>query len=195
MQELLLSVDKKSNQDSAYLGYVPPGDFITAQGIVTTLALTQGAVNNTEGWLKFKYESKILYIFKRHVAYGVPWNTLNSKGAVFGTTTVTINELVYKVRLIKGGNSDPSTGAGGEWNDLIMPLVYGEPKYFTDVDLGNDPATNRGTICQETILTNSNNCVARGNGSSATANYQTAGTPKTYNQVFSGYRPVLELII
>lgn len=76
-------------------------------------------------WLHFSHNGKSLLIPKQPLKrmFSWSWNTLNSKGLVYGKI-ININNRLYKCRLLTGGNNNGgiATGAGGEWNALMYAV-------------------------------------------------------------------------
>lgn len=139
MKEMMLGVGGGGNEykhpyGDRFLGEVPSSGLITGNTLATRIGLTDGiSQNSSAGWLKFLTgEGKTLYVAKLPLRRNVSWDQINARGAVFGTTTVVINGLTYKVRLLKGSVSnavtdvsgyDPANTMGSEWNRLMYPLV------------------------------------------------------------------------
>lgn len=123
------------DQLAGYFGTVDSTDLFTHSELIKaaflkgTLPTTYGG---TEGWYKFYFNSKILYLPINPVGYSVSWNTLYSEGLVYGTDDTgkypgspAVNQLrilgrdtaaegkfYYRVRLPICG-ADPFTSATG----------------------------------------------------------------------------------
>lgn len=123
------------DQLAGYFGTVDATDLFTHSELIKaaflkgTLPTTYGG---TEGWYKFYFNSKILYLPINPVGYSVSWNTLYSEGLVYGTDdngkypgSPAVNQLrilgrdsaaegkfYYRVRLPSPG-ADPFSSAAG----------------------------------------------------------------------------------
>lgn len=202
--------------ESGFYGEVPASEFITGDDLANTIGLTAGtAQNSTVPWLKFNLEGKTLFVPEKTFRRAVTWDQIHARGAVFGDTTVRIQGDTYKVRLLKGANSDPtSTGAGhdlektwgSEWNRLFYPLVpnptntpthsisqegitYGEWANYTETQLnvGSNGGSGRRNWCQES---NGSDRVTR--GASGISYLLLASSSSAY--MSPGWRPCLELV-
>lgn len=214
MLEQHLHVTSAMGGDTPFKGEVPVSELITGAALASAIGLTAGtAQHSNEPWLHFELDGKTLYVAKKTLRHTVSWDQINARGAVFGTATVTIQGDTYKVRLLKGANTDPTPADvgfdmevcyGSEWNRLMYPLVpnpadtpthpisqegirYGEWADYTETQLD---ITNKYTWCQETITGNSAQRRSRGylGVSRLSRNTASAANP--------GYcwRPVLELV-
>lgn len=189
---------------------------------------TAVAAANGNMWLKFIWNGKIIFIAKMPFRTNISWADLYAAGLVYGTrdngkyplATPKFQYIqmpkyegqklwVLKPRLPTGYPADPTTGGSvltGEWNQLFGRTVndsnggVGAPKFanFTYAATGLSPSSGPDTIVQETITSNVNQCIVRGDGSSG----QIISTSRTVlktdklSGVLSahGWRPVLELI-
>lgn len=179
-------------------------------------------------WLKFQIDGKYLMVARTPVVYNVSWDQLYQKGLVYGidgyglsqAPTGPVNQLKiveiqgeqYKVRLLKGCDTDYYTNSAGlgydlvgtrnsEWSRLFYPLViddanivsYDGPKIasYTNQDLGIMSASNGGySWCQETLAANVADRVIRGYLGVSNLNTFAASQSDAYR----GWRPVLEWI-
>lgn len=120
----------------SFLGEVAGTEFITGPDLVTALAFNSGVLHNeTVSWLKFKLDGRTLYAAKRSVKHSVTYRSLRDANLVFGTRTVVVNGLTYKVRLFKTSMvelDDYSSPAASydhpdthhsEWNRLMYHVV------------------------------------------------------------------------
>lgn len=123
--------------EQGYYGEVSASEFIDGVTLASEIGLTAGtAFNSNAGWLKFSLDYKTLFVAKKPFRYSISWNQINAVGAVFGTTQVTIDGKLYKVRLLKGRGDGLTTSVaegfdakptwGSEWNRL-MYHVSGKP--------------------------------------------------------------------
>ncbi len=200
-----------------FLGEVAAADFITGNALASAIGLTAGtALNSNEPWLHFEIDGKTLYVAKKIFRHTVSWNHINARGAVFGTATVVIQGKTYKVRLLKGANSDPTPAGAGydqektwgsEWNRLFYPLVpntaqsaqiptypisgegilFGGWANYTDAQLD---ISNRYMWCQETNVDSAGQRVLRGIYG---LSYLSFNASSVANSNY-GWRPVLELV-
>lgn len=187
--------------------------------MATQIGLTAGTPFNSDaGWLKFSLDYKTLYVAKRPFRHSVSWNQINARGAVFGTTQITIHGKRYKVRLLKGRgdglSTDLSSGYdtlathGSEWNRLMYHvsgkpfasasntlasegITEGDWAQFSEAELLTNTTYGYGSYswCQDTISTNR---FVRGYyGASLIV---TIGSSSTAPASILGWRPVLELV-
>jgi hypothetical protein len=167
---------------------------ITRQDILSVC--NPGGVNlSDDGWLKFSYQNKILYIAKKPIRKNVSWNGLNGSAAIFGNTEISKSGYTFKLRLIKGANNNPDDVGGGEWNDLMYRIHQSDGSLwdnFNNSDLGIGSGDGKSTWCQETH---------------STANYPTRrilrgrfgvesfhGDLASFSSDDMGWRPCLELV-
>jgi hypothetical protein len=175
-----------------------------------------------DGWLKYKHNGKYLYVAKKPFKYSVSWDSLYLLGAIYGTSndsgpystqedynprelfinqdaTITKNGFKYKIRVLTGGNENPANSGGGEWNELILPLLDGTFDTLTKYDihaLGLGPfspgVSGDGGVswCQETVL--DQNYPEYRLSRSDSLSFVGVSASNTGNSF--GWRPVLELI-
>jgi len=182
-------------------------------------------VQGTNHWLKFIWNGKIIYIAKRPFRSNVSWADLYAAGLVYGTRDngkyplatpkhqyiqMPKNEgekvWVLKPRLPTGYDSDPQAGAAtylGEWSQLLgrcsIALDGGiTPKFatFTYNQLGWTQSSP-DSLVMETVSSNVNQCIVRGDGGSG--QIMGAARPILKTDRVGGttgpfWRPVLELI-
>lgn len=88
--------------------------------------------NENVTWLKFAYQNKIEYIAKQPLCDYVSLPQYIDDNLAYGSKIIKINDIKYRVRLIKGkteGKQDDATSNAGtinhysEWNRLILPLI------------------------------------------------------------------------
>lgn len=193
-----------------FYGEVSPSSFITYANLATLSGMTSGTpINSEAGWLKFILDQKELYVAKVNVRNFVSWNQINSVGCVFGTKVVTILGKRYKVRLLKGADSNPYSAShwryavgtrNSEWNRLFNFVVR------DDVDVPIPPRNLKAPYtqaqldmtgnkwyshCQETPAGSPN---ARCNrGYIAMSTHAPVGSPD-HALTNRAWRPCLELI-
>lgn len=200
-----------------FLGEVPVTDLINGDELASKIGLTTGTAQfSDEPWLKFMTrEGKTLYVAKKPFRHNLSWSSINNAGAVYGDSLVYINGRKYKVRLLKGANTDPTPNSNGydpeqswgsEWNRLFYPLVpnptnkpdsgisgegivFGSWANYTEADLvvHSTGGSGSSTWCQESA---GSTRVYRGYQS---ATYRSLGT-NTITGSSRGWRPVLELV-
>ena len=205
------------NMFKGYFGTVPASQLITGDNLAFQVGISVGTSQfSTTNWLKFAFQNKILFISMKPIRHSISWDNINTAGCVFGKNVI-IDNLTYKVRLIKGALTDPSKDAdtdrgarGSEWNALMLPIhqqsstgtwdypAYADPNVpdwgtrFTDVDLVTRPTGGNGAYswCQETTTSISTDRVIRGvSGVSSLATYISSIADSRF-----GWRPVLELV-
>lgn len=201
MNTLLIAAAKvreDAEPASHELQYLGTEALIGGNTLAVLAGLTSGtAINNAGGFLKFLRDGKIRYVATKPFRHSVSWNQLNAIGLVSGSKVVSIDGQSYRVRLLTGGNGNPSSAAGGEWDELIYAVCSGRPGSYTGPRLAElsvatlyigEGSTIRSTICQETQNGVPGNCIRRGRDN--TQYY--AGLPKTDNGNTVLWRPVLE---
>lgn len=152
-------------------------------GLITTTSLCSlaGVSNGTNlstgdiEWLKFKSNNKEILVSSRNIKNYISWDYLNSLECVNGKV-ITINNKKYICRLLTGRNANPSSTAGGEWDELLVNLASSHVYYKYEY-----------SWCIESH-TDSNNAVVR--GSSSLSNYGVMS--KTTSSTNACWRPVLE---
>lgn len=135
MFEIMLGGKKSQYVKTGFIREVTAVDFITGDALASQIGLTAGTSQHSDaGWLMFvdAVDGKTKYISKKPLRYNLNWNHLNSRGAVRGTARVVIAGATYKVRLLSGANSNPSTVGhsswdhpgthGCEWNRLLYHI-------------------------------------------------------------------------
>ncbi|MBE0438330.1 MAG: hypothetical protein IBX57_00990 [Gammaproteobacteria bacterium] len=106
-----------------FYGEVPNEDFITPQELCDLTGYYQGTLtDNSDGWLKFIIDGKIIFYPKRRIRMSVNWNSIYAAGMVYGDDTfgtypstidtlqdkrITVGDNVFKVRLLKLNKPEP----------------------------------------------------------------------------------------
>ena len=204
--------------ENAFLVEVPASELMSGTALASAIGLTAGtAQNSNEPWLHFELDGKTLYVAKKTFRHSISWNQINARGAVFGTATVTIQGDTYKVRLLKGANTDPANVSGGSWDhpgthgsewNRLMYRISGKPfsnasntlasegiaegdwAQYSEAALNIAVGNGRYSWCQETLISDSANRVDRGrNGVS----YLSLTSASSSNSLY-GWRPCLELV-
>lgn len=201
---------------AGYFGTVTSTELITGDALASAAGLSAGTTqNSTTDWLKFAHEDKILFVAKKPIRHSITWDAIHAAGCAYGSKTVVIGGLTYKVRLFRSALTDPALDAnadkgaiGSEWNKLMLPIhveapsSWAYPVYcgttedwginFTDADLWTISSAGNGTYtwCQEKLTSNAAGRVIRGGGGvSYWSTYTSSNTNANY-----GWRPVLELL-
>jgi hypothetical protein len=204
------------NMQAGYFGVVSSSQLITGNNLASKVGISDGtSQHSTAGWLKFAWKGKVEFVAKKPIRYSISWDDINAAGCVFGTKTVVIGGLTYKVRLMKTGLVDPMLGYqgahlhGSEWNRLMLPIhikakdkswadpdnVEADIPYwgidFTDKDLHTHANFGDGARCwcQENYPTSSKRMFRGGYGVSG-SEYGIS----SYSGTTRGWRPVLELV-
>lgn len=198
--------------NSGFLGEVSDEELISGDQLALEVGLSAGVpVNQGAGWLKFIHRGKILYIAKKPLRHSISWDQLYSSGLVYGvegpgpstgTNGIEVDQNVVvpvgadsavKVRLLTGGNANPSDSAGGEWNELLYPISDGDPDRrgwaaYTNSELGFLSSAHQWA--QEDRDTTASQAVVRGGGG-VTFYIYLSKTSGDYQRL---WRPVLELV-
>lgn len=194
---------------AGFYGEVPAEELITGLALATEMNLLSGhtILNSNEPWLKFSLDGRVIYVAKKRYIRPVIWDTLNSRGVIFGQSTILIGSVTYKVRVLKGvlGSSaantpgeDPTTTHGSEWNRLMYNVHQSIPgsqvgpnwASYTDLDLEVGPgAGTNGTWAQETMDGVAGARISRG-GNTVAFLARVSSSSSSY-----GWRPVLDPII
>lgn len=193
MIELMLVSGSRQVIRVKFLGERQASEVITGSALAELVGLTPGTViNDDSGWLHFDVEGQELYIAKKPLRHTVSWEQLDSKGAVYGRDIYQYQDKVFKVRLLTGGDSDPASGPGGEWDNVLRRILAGRGMAdYTDADLGiGTNIVGRSTLVQETRDGSPGVCLIRGG---STSTIWSTVTKSTASNVYS-WRPVLEVL-
>jgi hypothetical protein len=183
---------------AGFYGFVPASDFITGNDLAAQIGLTAGTSHNSDaGWLKFSSNGKTLYVAMKTFRHSISWDHINAVSAVYGNRTVVIDGNLYKIRLLTGGNADPASSAGGEWNSLMYGVhMSTNPQWgpgYSNSDLMLGLVNGGASWTQESLDVNSFHRVARGHsGISSFISYERNNSGNT--GIYRGWRPVLELV-
>lgn len=137
---------------AGFYGEVPTEMLITGEQLALEIGLSAGfSQYSDEPWLKFAYQGKTLFIAKKPYRNNISWAEINTVDAVYGDRIITIDGHEYRVRLMTGGNADPATGPGGEWDALIYHVVITGPDTqgwydYDPVDLNLTDASNSPSV-------------------------------------------------
>lgn len=102
--------------DTGYFGIVPTTSLATGSALATAIGLSAGvAQNDTEGYLKFYWHGKVLFIGKKSYRHTITWDNIKAANAVYGIDlggsgkkVFTKNGINYKVALMTGSGKAPS---------------------------------------------------------------------------------------
>lgn len=220
-----------TSRQHGFFGEVSSAEFISGESLASAIGLIAGISQNTDTpWLKFYIDGKIIYVPKKPIRHSCTWQNIYQAGAVYGDGTtglhasgssrlqnsiINIGSNNYKVRLLNGANSNPTSDTIGynpvnthdsEWNRLFYNIGIanypggnkttqegGQWANYTDDELGADYKTNTGAYswCIEQHSSNLTYRVIRGNNGISYL-HRTSVTNLTS---LTGWRPCLELII
>jgi hypothetical protein len=146
------------NSDLGYYGRIEASAFITGDSLAQKIGITTGTAQfSNDGWLKFAYQGKTIYIAKKPFRYAVTWKDIYLVGAAYGDDTngvsvdttlrlqnarVTIGNKQYRVRLLRA-LSTTSFAYGREMTDLlrkVATITAGPWDALSSADLGYSPA-------------------------------------------------------
>ena len=182
---------------SGYFGTVAAHELISGDALALAIGLSAGIAQNSDaGWLKWAKDNKIIFVAKKTLRNTISWDQIDAVGAVFGTKTISIGEKTYKVRLLTGGDADPASTPGGEWNQIMYGAHIDEvPTWdqFSNCSLLVHGECGNGSYnwCQEASASNTDARVTRGwTGISA---FQKTILSSIADKD-RGWRPVLELL-
>lgn len=190
-------------------------EFISYSSLASLSGITVGTLTNeNSGWLLFIYNNKILIVAKKNIRTNISWDQLNAAGCVFGTKQITIHSKQYKVRLLKGADSNPVPNYGtsgqqnyyldgthnSEWSKLFYPICRDDSHVpippaivnapYTMADLGMSTGLDYSWV-QETTGNQPTWRMNRGNLGPSAA-YHFISSHNTSN--IDNWRPCLELI-
>lgn len=203
-----------------YMGTVSAADLFTAEDLADLVGLTSGSLaNNNTDWAKFIISDVVCFVPLLPIRGGISWDQLYDAGLVYGTDgpgpyyqnsavsqkkTVTKDGNNYKVRLMLGGETNPTNypedsysipggDSSSEWTRLMARIHDGTWDSFTLDELGIAwNSLGAHTLCQETFASDNTARVFRGihNGDIGYCGSTDSGVTDYLN----GWRPILELI-
>jgi hypothetical protein len=158
--------------------------------------------NTTTNYLKFENtDGTVLFVAKTPVKHSISWDAINGgnstqdpsnvNSGVYGAMQRIINGETYKIRLLTGGNDNPASSAGGEWDHLLVALVnagigYTDATLITYYEDGDGSAS----WTQEQFGPHSSRRVHRGDIGVSNFDYNNSSDMGSD----SGWRPALELV-
>lgn len=188
---------------SGFYGEVLAAELIDGVDLAAELGLTSGTAQFPgEPWLKFVDRGRVIFVAKKIYRHSISWNQINSVGAALGETLIEIGSDTYMVRLMSGGNDDPATGPGGEWNRLIYPIHIADPNNqgwninyeHSDLILGSAYSSNGfNSWCRDSTVSDGSMRICRGSNAGLTQYSVVTNLNDVRN--YMGWRPVLELVI
>lgn len=149
------------DEEVGFYGDVDSDELFDGEALASMIGLSEGDPTDSNiQWLKFSFNSKILYIPSRDLRTSVSWEAIYNSGAVYGTndtgnfpinggvmqdTTVSKNGITFKVRLSHGAINDPAQQEGSnstiknpsytegtEWRSLISEITDGSWGSYTN---------------------------------------------------------------
>lgn len=173
MSNKLIAGDYMAGYYGKVNGLITGTDLCSNVGLTAVGIIVSGDIT----WLKFSHNYKTLFVADRPIASSVSWDIIQEKDLVKGKV-VTIGDKIYLCRLMTGGNSNPASYAGGEWNDLIVRFTPDDTDSNWKIGLN---------ICKEICYSSISSRVFRGlNSVTHVGQYS--------SNAFARYRPVLELL-
>lgn len=190
-----------------YFGPVAVNDGLPSGGLLaTTLNFgSSGLMYDTNlVWLKFKIDSKILFVARNNVIYNRSWSSISEANAIYGSRTIDHLGYRYKIRLLKGDTVDPSNRFSDAWPPASDPTEWGRTLLrvasvaiggsalwgnYNGTELNFHGSTGGGSWCQETHTLDNTEALIRGAPDGGEILYR----PKTSSS-FRNWRPVLELV-
>lgn len=114
--------------DTGYFGVTPVANLISGSALANIIGLTVGtAQNDGEGYLKFYWHGKIIYMAKKTYRHSLSWNHIKARNAVFGVDLGGSG----KANIIAGGSSFsvaiPTGGGKAPQSDIQYWANYGGP--------------------------------------------------------------------
>lgn len=194
------SIILSGDEQLGYFGQVGASLVATSAELSALAGYTQGvAISDTSPmWLKFIDNGKVLFVSKRPLRHSVTVEEMQRLGIRLGKM-ITLKGRQFKIRLMTGGNADPATVAGGEWDRLMYPICVARPAGvpawdgFSPADLGINTNSSSGgaTFCQEKWASNNYYTIRGFTG----LTYGGGGNNIGSNGGVFGWRPVLELVL
>ncbi len=169
---------------AGYYGKV--NGLITGEDLSTVVGLTAGTLCHSADitWLKFSHNYKTLLIADRAIRSEISWDNIQAQNLVKGKI-VTIDDKYYLCRLIRGSNTNPENGIGGEWKDLII-------KFTPNTEDSN--WSNFYTICQEIRSTYIGSRICIGGEAVDELAWGPSNDIKAIGAIPYVWRPVLEFL-
>ena len=123
--------------DTGYFGIVPTTSLATGSELATAIGLSAGvAQNDTEGYLKFYWHGKVLFIGKKSYRHTITWDSIKAANAVFGIDlggsgkkVFSKNGINYKVALMTGSGKAPSNDVQSSEADFAANVAMEIGRY------------------------------------------------------------------
>jgi hypothetical protein len=157
-------------------GLITGNELFAKTGLTAGTTLVSGDIT----WLKFSHNYKTLFVADRGLKEMVVPSEYQVQNLVKGKP-IEINGKYYLCRLMTGGNSNPASSIGGEWNDLITR--------FTPTD-GESHWYAKYTVCQE-IGSSTDKIIGVGYNNAKYVKYDIS--TNAYGPIYQ-FRPVLEVL-
>lgn len=197
------------DMDMGYFGLVPSSSLWNATEILNQFGFsTTNILFNADGWFKFAYNGKILFIRKRPISsfsnFHVNMHTLNEKNLIYGSSDSIMEKegVKYILRLPTGLSRSPNIVApfypddaiGSEMN-LFNNLMNGNWDVLSPSSLRYEGSNNSGaiTVTQNYGTTNSSYISRWATSGDIDAN-KVAQIGYTESNYKYGWRPLLEVI-
>jgi len=183
-----------------WYGEVTGEELITYSGLSSAVGMSAGTLQHDaeSTWLKFAHQGQILFVAKKPIRHTVTWDDINAVNAVYddvSAPTVQVGSDNLRVTLLTGGDADPTSSAGGEWNDLLYRVHVDDPTgtrwaSYTNGDISVGTGNGRSSWTQETYASDASRRVNRGLSSlTYFGTYTSSVTISVY-----GWRPCLRLV-
>lgn len=200
-----------------YYGKFPASQFVTGSVLAALVSLTAGtaiSANDSVDWLKFAFKGKTLYVPMKALRNNISYQNLTAAKIVNDNTMITVKNKRFIVRLMRGSNTYPYTGANNsydppeayqsEYDQLMYRVCVNNPARntpnwdtFTQAQLGFQGASIGGQqLCMEssTPSNGGTGIVGRGDTGSAANSFMGMFCPPVGQaDADRGWRPVLEL--
>lgn len=220
---LMLGLKKKipSYEGFEFLGELSDSSVIAYQALSSAMGLSVGIYPSpASGWLSCKLDGKDLFVAKQLVLRNITWDDIYRAGLVYGidgtgsnpSSTPPVNQLKtiqikgadYKVRLLRGSNSDPAANESGldlvssrasEFSRIFYPLVV------SDVGITSYAGPKMASYAQAQLMMNYRQWCMEATatwricrGTASTARTDRVNPLGTSDNTVLGWRPVLEKV-
>jgi len=186
---------------TGFYGEIVGSDFITYSSLSYQVGLSAGTLQHDaeSAWLKFSLDGRVVYVAKKPIRHTITAREINDQHLTVensSTSTVTVNDNVFKVTLLTGGDTNPASSPGGEWNRLMYPIHIDDPDglewgiNYTNGDLSIGEGDGRATWTSASETDTYGDRIFRGH-SSLTA-FSSVRTD--YAVAVHGWRPVLRSV-
>lgn len=206
-----------------YYGRVPASQFVTGSTLAALVSLTAGnviAANDAVDWFKFAFKGKTLYTPMKALRNNVSYQNFAAAKIVNDNTMITLKNKKFIVRLMRGSNTYPYTGANNsydppeayqsEYDQLMYRVCVDNPSRnaptwatYTQTELGfngvgpNNTGVGGQVLCMESSTPSNGGSGIVGRGDAGTNANSFMGMfcpPVGTADTNRGWRPVLELV-